>query len=59
MVRARLDEIISSINPSDDNHALIISGDALLHALKPDIQNKVMQIGDLCKVVLCCRVSPK
>lgn len=42
MVRARLDEIISSIDPTEDIHALIISGDALLHALKPDIQNKVM-----------------
>lgn len=60
MIRKRLEDIIQAIDPTEvSSHALIISGDALLHALKPDIQSKVMQIGDLCKVVLCCRVSPK
>lgn len=60
----RLDEIIDEfkVSPTDldsDEHALIISGDALFHALKPTISSKVTYIGERCSVVLCCRVSPK
>jgi phospholipid-transporting ATPase len=66
MITHRLEEILSELNNKPTNldakeqeHALIISGDALLHALKPAISSKVTSIGDLCSVVLCCRVSPK
>jgi hypothetical protein len=64
MIVHRLEEIIEDLKivPTDmdpDEHALIISGDALFHALKPTISSKVTYIGDRCSVVLCCRVSPK
>ena len=41
------------------NYALIISGEALLTAMKPDLSPKVMEIAGVCKVVMACRVSPK
>ncbi|CAD8170934.1 unnamed protein product [Paramecium octaurelia] len=61
LIKERLDDILNKIGSQDLNQrqALIISGDALLHALKPDIQKKVSEIGQCCEVVLCCRVSPK
>lgn len=41
------------------SYALIVSGDALIHALKPDISSKLMELASVCEAVLCCRVSPK
>jgi phospholipid-transporting ATPase len=38
---------------------LIISGAALIYAMKDEIAKKVMDIADQCKAVLACRVSPK
>lgn len=49
----------SAIDEYDGEHALIISGDALFHALKPGISGLVMKIAEECQAVLCCRVSPK
>ncbi len=64
MITHRLDEILIELKEQateldSKEHALIISGDSLFHALKPAISSKVTAIGDLCSVVLCCRVSPK
>ena len=42
-----------------DNKALIITGDALIYALKPNIAQKIVKITEYCRAVLCCRVSPK
>lgn len=41
------------------NNALIITGDALIHGLNPDIAVKIIEITKYCEAVLCCRVSPK
>lgn len=40
-------------------YALILSGETLIHALKPQVAQKVLQIASFCEAVLCCRVSPK
>ena len=39
--------------------ALVISGDALIHAIKPPISHEVLKVAHECEAVLCCRVSPK
>jgi magnesium-transporting ATPase (P-type) len=40
--------------------ALIVSGDALIKTMEDDALSKdLMEIGDACDAVLCCRVSPK
>ncbi|CAD8079154.1 unnamed protein product [Paramecium primaurelia] len=61
LINERLDDILNKIPTlqTTQGQALIISGDALLHALKPDIQKKVAEVCGYCEVVLCCRVSPK
>ncbi|CAD8203960.1 unnamed protein product [Paramecium pentaurelia] len=60
LVVEKLNETIGLISKQPHNqHALIISGDALLHSLKPHIRKNMIQIGESCNVVLCCRVSPK
>lgn len=58
-------EIISRINENMEqldkklSYALIVSGDALIHALKPAIASTLMELASQCDAVLCCRVSPK
>ena len=44
---------------SKGRYALILSGDTLIVALRPQISVKLMQIASFCNAVLCCRVSPK
>ena len=39
--------------------ALVISGDALLRASKKELAPLLVKLADLCKAVLCCRVSPQ
>ncbi len=39
--------------------ALIMSGDALIHAIKEPISKQVLKVAHECEAVLCCRVSPK
>mmetsp|Transcript_3580 Transcript_3580/g.7693 ORF Transcript_3580/g.7693 Transcript_3580/m.7693 type:complete len:1191 (-) Transcript_3580:28-3600(-) len=39
--------------------ALIVSGDALLKALQPELAKELMIVADQCIAVLCCRVSPQ
>lgn len=41
-----------------DSLALIIDGKSLTFALQPDLQDLLLEIGVLCKAVICCRVSP-
>lgn len=38
---------------------MILSGDTLINALKPEISGQLMKIASFCESVLCCRVSPK
>mmetsp|Transcript_1651 Transcript_1651/g.3553 ORF Transcript_1651/g.3553 Transcript_1651/m.3553 type:complete len:1147 (+) Transcript_1651:184-3624(+) len=40
-------------------HALLISGDALLKAVRPELVEELMVVADTCEAVLCCRVSPQ
>jgi phospholipid-transporting ATPase len=61
-IRAKIKEILAKIEGKtveNSNFAMIISGDALVIAMKPDLSHFIMQIGSVCKAVLCCRVSPK
>ena len=39
--------------------ALVITGEALTHGLKPEISHLIMRIASECRAVICCRVSPK
>ncbi|GMM38548.1 aminophospholipid-translocating P4-type ATPase [Saccharomycopsis crataegensis] len=41
-----------------DSLALIIDGKSLTFALEPDLQDLLLEIGVICKAVICCRVSP-
>lgn len=41
-----------------DSLALIIDGKSLGYALQPNLEDKFLELGVLCKAVLCCRVSP-
>jgi phospholipid-transporting ATPase len=38
--------------------ALVIDGKSLEFALEPDLEDMFLQIGTMCKAVICCRVSP-
>lgn len=38
--------------------ALVIDGHSLTFALEPDLEDMFIQLGSLCKAVICCRVSP-
>ena len=40
-------------------NALIITGDALIHGLKPQVSKLIVAISKYCNSVLACRVSPK
>ncbi|KAI8393371.1 uncharacterized protein BYT42DRAFT_550793 [Radiomyces spectabilis] len=58
-----LEQVADGINKSDQDtsqeHALIIEGSALAHAFNSDENKaKLLEIGLLCKSVICCRVSP-
>lgn len=46
-------------NDPKTRFALIISGDALIHAIKEPISKEVLKVAHVCEAVLCCRVSPK
>jgi len=38
--------------------ALVIDGHSLTYALEPELEDMFIQLGTLCKAVICCRVSP-
>jgi len=42
-----------------EKFALIVSGDALIQAMKDPLSAKLMDIANICDAVLCCRVAPK
>ena len=46
--------------PDNPKLALVVSGDALIQAMKIErLSSHLMKIAELCEAVLCCRVSPK
>lgn len=48
----------SSNNLSGVEIALVIDGNTLLYALEDDIKLLLLELGKMCKAVICCRVSP-
>ncbi|KAJ3039177.1 hypothetical protein HK097_002905, partial [Rhizophlyctis rosea] len=50
----------SAVPQHQRTFALVIEGDALHDALaSPEISEKFLKLGTMCKSVICCRVSPK
>jgi len=43
----------------DLKFALIVSGDALIQAMKEPLSTQMMEIANVCDAVICCRVAPK
>ncbi|CAG5116517.1 unnamed protein product, partial [Candidula unifasciata] len=48
------------IIPEDEfgEFSLVISGHSLAHALKPKLELTLLNLGCMCKAVICCRVTP-
>jgi magnesium-transporting ATPase (P-type) len=48
--------------PQDSEHfegfGLLITGQALVHALSDKYKMKFLEVGTMCKAVVCCRVTP-
>ena len=42
-----------------ENFCLIITGDALKHAIKDNFSKSLIQLSDRCSTVIACRMSPK
>jgi len=68
LVESKFEEVCENLEKmliqvqSGDEHArysLVISGEALIHAIKPDLSKKLMTIAKRCCVLIACRVSPK
>lgn len=62
-IKTALNEGINIVDqkkdPSKSKYALIISGDAMVHAMNKELSKKIMNIASKCQAVLACRVSPK
>lgn len=46
------------VPPSAEELALIIDGNTLNFALEDNVKMKLLELGKMCKAVICCRVSP-
>jgi len=57
-VEEKLKEV-AGVDPDTSKYALIISGEALIIAANHNLNEKIMQIAQVCNAVLACRVSPK
>ncbi len=48
--------------PEDPDHfdgfGLLITGQALVHGLSDKLKLKLLELGTMCKAVVCCRVTP-
>ncbi|XP_074651966.1 phospholipid-transporting ATPase ID-like isoform X2 [Tubulanus polymorphus] len=42
----------------DETFALVINGHSLVYALEPKMERLLVEVGCLCKAVICCRVTP-
>ena len=59
-VELEIDEGLASMKETVTSvFALVVSGEALLRALKPEIKPKFLKLAEKCSVVLACRVSPQ
>jgi magnesium-transporting ATPase (P-type) len=45
-------------NESFEGFAILITGQALIYALSDNLKMKFLEIGTMCKSVICCRVTP-
>ena len=41
-----------------EGFAILITGQALTHALSEKLEKKFLELGTMCKSVICCRVTP-
>jgi magnesium-transporting ATPase (P-type) len=41
-----------------EGFAILITGQALIHALSDNLKMKFLELGTMCKAVICCRVTP-
>ena len=64
-IETKLKKTLSEIQLNKDengnpryNNAFIVTGEALIFALKPNLKDLIIQITNYCVSVLCCRVSP-
>jgi magnesium-transporting ATPase (P-type) len=61
-IRVSLED--SSINNPEESFepfegfAIIITGQALIHALSENLKMKFLELGTMCKALICCRVTP-
>jgi ATPase, P-type (transporting), HAD superfamily, subfamily IC len=51
--------LLSLSEAIDKEFSLIVSGEALIRALKPELKEKLLRLAEGCNVVLACRVSPQ
>jgi len=61
-IRVSLED--SSINNPEESFepfegfAIIITGQALIHGLSENLKMKFLELGTMCKALICCRVTP-
>jgi len=48
----------STIREQFEGFAILITGQSLVHALSDNLKMKFLEIGTMCKAVICCRVTP-
>lgn len=49
---------LAAVKPATKPLGLVVDGATLVFALEPEIKLKFLNVGKLCKSVICCRVSP-
>ena len=53
---------VNDAGPQDREHfegfGLLVTGQALVHALSDKLKLKFLELGTMCKAVVCCRVTP-
>ena len=56
-----LEKMLTQIQSGEPcvRYSLVISGEALIHAIKSELSKKLMTIAKRCSVLIACRVSPK
>jgi len=55
---AAVEEMITNHGQTPDAFALIIDGQSLTYALRPEVSRLFVELGRRCRAVICCRVSP-
>ena len=46
------------IDEQFEGFGILITGQALVHALSDNLKMKFLELGTMCKTVICCRVTP-